>query len=341
MILVKTPFRISFVGGGSDLPSFYKRHYGAVVSTTIDKFMYIAIHPYFHNKIRVKYSRTEDVETVAEIRHPLVRECLKFQKIEQGMEVASFADIPAGTGMGSSSAFTVCLLHALYTLRSKPVTPEQLASQACFIEIERAGEQVGKQDQYAAAYGGLNYIRFNQDGTVAVEAVDCSAWTMEELQRHLMLFYIGRERQASSILSEQSRNMNNREKYEHVVQMAELASKLRNALEEGEIAAVGDILHQGWILKSTLATGISNPVVDQYYHLARGAGATGGKLLGAGGGGFMLIFCAPEKQSAVREALDDLREMTFAMSQQGSTVIYDDCLNSSILARSEAVLAQP
>lgn len=337
MILVKTPFRISFVGGGSDLPSFYKRHYGAVVSTTIDKFMYIAIHPYFHNKIRVKYSLTEDVDTVAEIRHPLVRECLKFQGIEQGMEVASFADVPAGTGMGSSSAFTVCLLHALHALRSQPVTPEQLAAQACFIEIERAGEQIGKQDQYAAAYGGLNYMRFNEDGTVAVEPVDCSARTIEELQRHVMLFYVGQERPASSILSEQSRNMENQEKYEHVMQMVELASELRNALEKGKIAAVGDIVHQGWILKSSLATGISNPVVDQYYRLAREAGAAGGKLLGAGGGGFLLIFCAPGKQPAVREALGDLREMSFAMSPQGSTMIYDDCLNSSILAGAEAM----
>jgi D-glycero-alpha-D-manno-heptose-7-phosphate kinase len=337
MILVKTPFRISFAGGGSDLPSFYRRHYGAVVSTTIDKFMYVAIHPYFHNKIRIKYSQTEDVDTVAQIRHPLVRECLTFQKIEQGMEIASFADVPAGTGMGSSSAFTVCLLHALYALRSQPVTPEQLASEACFIEMERVGERIGKQDQYAAACGGLNYIRFNENGTVAIEQVKCSAQTRADLQRHLMLFYVGGERAASAILSEQSQNMEDRDKYERVTRMVGLASDLRSVLEKGQIALVGEILHEGWKLKSGLAVGTSNPVVDLHYRLAREAGASGGKLLGAGGGGFLLIFCHPDKQLAVRDALGDLREMTFAMTQQGSNVIYDDSLNSSMFARAEAM----
>jgi D-glycero-alpha-D-manno-heptose-7-phosphate kinase len=324
MILVKTPFRISFAGGGSDLPDFHRRHFGAVVSTTIDKFIYIAIHPYFHNKIRIKYSQTEDVDTVAQIRHPLVRECLSFHGVEPGMEIASFADVPAGTGMGSSSAFTVCLLHALYALRPLNVTPAQLAAEACRIEIDRVGERIGKQDQYAAAYGGLNYIRFGEDGSVAVEPVECSEQVRADFERHLMLFYIGRERPAGAILSEQSRNMNDSGKFQSVVRMVELAGEFRRSLERGDVSALGELLHEGWMLKSTLASGISNPVIARHYGLARECGATGGKLLGAGGGGFLLVFCRPEKQPAVRQALSDLREMKFTASRQGSTVIYDD-----------------
>jgi D-glycero-alpha-D-manno-heptose-7-phosphate kinase len=341
MILVKTPFRISFAGGGSDLPEFYRRHFGAVVSTTIDKFIYIAIHPYFHNKIRIKYSQTEDVDTVAQIRHPLVRECLSFHGVEPGMEIASFADVPAGTGMGSSSAFTVCLLHALYALRSLSVTPAQLAAEACVIEIDRVGERIGKQDQYAAAYGGLNHIRFGEDGSVTVEPVACSERARAEFERCLMLFYIGRERPASSILSEQSRNMNDSVKFQSVVRMVELAGEFRRSLERGEVSALGEILHQGWMLKSGLATGISNPVVERYYRLARNSGAAGGKLLGAGGGGFLLVFCQPEKQPAVRQALSDLREMKFATSRQGSTVIYDDSASSSNAAAATPSSSQP
>ena len=200
MILSKTPFRISFAGGGSDLPEFYRRRTGTVVSTTIDKSMYIAIHPYFHDKIRIKYSRTEDVSEIAEIEHPLVRECLRMLNIGCGMEIASFADVPAGTGMGSSSAFTVGLLHALHALAGRSVGPERLAEAACRVEIERVAEPIGKQDQYATAYGGLNAIRFHPDETVEVRPLACSPFTREELGSRLMLFYIGQERAASSIL---------------------------------------------------------------------------------------------------------------------------------------------
>src|SRR5215470_5401780 len=205
MILAKTPFRVSFAGGGSDLPEFYRRKAGAVVSCTIDKAMYIAIHPYFHEKIRIKYSRTEDVSRVAEISHPIVRECLNLVGIERGMEIASFADVPAGTGMGSSSAFTVGLLHALYARSGKKPSAEELATAACEIEIDRAKEPIGKQDQFAAAYGGLNFIQFKPDESVEVHAVKCARKTMDELSRRLMLFYIGLERPAASILSEQGR----------------------------------------------------------------------------------------------------------------------------------------
>src|SRR5882672_8777325 len=191
MILTKTPFRVSFAGGGSDLPEFYRRKSGAVVSCTIDKAMYIAIHPYFHDKIRIKYSRTEDVSSVAEIEHPIVRECLGLVGIERGMEIASFADVPAGTGMGSSSAFTVCLLHALHALAGQNPSPGELAKTSCEIEIDRVGEPIGKQDQYATAFGGLNCVRFHPDESVEVVPINCSSETRHELESRLMLFYTG------------------------------------------------------------------------------------------------------------------------------------------------------
>jgi D-glycero-alpha-D-manno-heptose-7-phosphate kinase len=327
MILTKTPFRVSFAGGGSDLPEFYRRSGGAVLSSTIDKAMYIAIHPYFHEKIRIKYSRTEDVSSVSEIEHPLVRECLNLVGIERGMEIASFADVPAGTGMGSSSAFTVGLLHALYVRSGKNPSAQELAGAACEIELERVAAPIGKQDQYAAAYGGLNFIRFHADGNVEVHPVKCSAKTREELSKRLMLFYIGQERPAASILTEQARNMADKDKFERVEQMVELATELRGALEKNNLDSFGDILDRGWQLKRGLATGITNDVVESNYRLAREAGAAGGKLLGAGAGGFLLLSCRSEKQQQVRTALAGLREMPFALSEEGSQVVHNDGRN--------------
>jgi D-glycero-alpha-D-manno-heptose-7-phosphate kinase len=335
MILSKTPFRISFAGGGSDLPDFYRRRAGAVVSTTIDKAMYLAIHPYFHDKIRIKYSRTEDVMKVSDIEHPLVRECLRVVGLGSGMEIASFADVPAGTGMGSSSAFTVGLLHALEGLAGKKPTPQELAAAACDIEIERVKEPIGKQDQYASAYGGLNLIRFHPDESVEMRPIACSNTTRTALEQRLMLFYIGRERAASTILAEQSKNMSDAEKFARVTKMAALAEELCKALEKDNLDSFGDILHQGWLLKSTLAQGITNEGINSYYQLAREAGAQGGKLLGAGGGGFLLIYARPEKQAAVRAALRELREMPFAMTREGSQIIYSDGQHGPILARAE------
>lgn len=332
MILAKTPFRVSFAGGGSDLPEFYRRKSGAVVSCTIDKAMYIAIHPYFHEKIRIKYSRTEDVSSVAEIEHPIVRECLNLVGIERGMEIASFADVPAGTGMGSSSAFTVGLLHALYARTGKSPSPEQLASTACEIELERVKAPIGKQDQYAAAFGGLNFIRFHENGSVEVEPVKCSAETREALSRRMMLFYIGQEREASSILTEQSRNMADKEKFHRVEEMVELAVELRGALEKNNLTIFGEILHRGWQLKRGVASRITNDVVEANYQTAREAGAEGGKLLGAGAGGFLLLSCREEKQQQVREALGNLREMSIALISEGSEILHNDGKNDPILA---------
>jgi len=335
MILSKTPFRISFAGGGSDLPEFYRRRAGAVVSTTIDKAMYIAIHPYFHDKIRIKYSRTEDVAKVSDIEHPLVRECLRVVGLGSGMEIASFADVPAGTGMGSSSAFTVGLLHALEALAGKNPTPGELAASACEIEIDRVKEPIGKQDQYASAFGGLNLIRFHPDESVEVRPIACSEAARVALGKRLILFYVGQERAASTILAEQSRNMSDADKFARVTKMAELAEELRRGLESGNVDSFGEILHQGWLLKSNLAQGITNPAIESNYQLARDAGAEGGKLLGAGGGGFLLICARPERQPEVRKALRDLRELPFEMTREGSQIIYSDGQHGPILSRSE------
>jgi len=331
MILAKTPFRVSFAGGGSDLPEFYRRKAGAVVSCTIDKAMYIAIHPYFHEKIRIKYSRTEDVSTVAEVAHPIVRECLNLVGIERGMEIASFADVPAGTGMGSSSAFTVGMLHALYARAGKSPSAAQLAATACEIEIERVKAPIGKQDQYAAAFGGLNFIRFNEDESVEVQPIECRAETRDALSRRLMLFYIGQEREASSILAEQSRNMADKEKFHRVEQLVELAVELRASLERNDLSSFGEILHRGWQLKRGVASGISNDVVESNYQAAREAGAEGGKLLGAGAGGFLLLSCQQERQGQVREAMSGLREMSISLVSDGSQILHNDGRNDPIL----------
>jgi len=328
MIVVRTPFRISFTGGGSDLPSYYRHGYGAVVSATIDKYMYIAIHPYFQDKIRIKYSRTEDVDRIEDIQHPIVRECLAWQHIPLGMELASFADVPAGSGLGSSSSFAVGLLHALHAHQHEDVSAEDLARSACLVEIERLKEPIGKQDQYAAAYGGLNYLRFNADETVCVEPVALDAAGRSEFERRLLLFYIGQEHKSGEILAEQSRNMADNGKFGLVTHMVEIAEQFRAALERRRFAECGRLLDENWQLKRRLASGVSNTRVESIYERALACGATGGKLLGAGGGGFLLLYCEPEQQARLRAQLADLREMPIHFSEGGSTVLYSDTANA-------------
>lgn len=314
------------------MPAFYRRQAGAVLTSTIDKAMYIAIHPYFHDKIRIKYSQLEDVSCVSEIQHPLVRECLRQVDIERGMEIASFADVPAGSGMGSSSAFTVGLLRALYARSGGQPGALRLAEEACTIELERVREPIGKQDQYAVASGGLNFIRFHTDGSVQIDPVNCSAETREALSRRLLLFYVGKERHAASILSEQSRNMADKDKFDQVVQMVGLAEELRAALESDNLDSLGGILDRGWRLKRSLARGITNNLIDTSYRVACEAGAEGGKLLGAGAGGFLLLSCRPEKQQQVREALRGLKEMSVALTAEGSQLLHNDGCNGPIVA---------
>jgi len=324
MIITRTPFRVSFVGGGSDLRKFYSKNgYGAVISSAIRKYMYIIIHPYFHNKVRIKYSRTEDIEHIDEIQHPIVRECLRKVNAERGLEIASFADVPSGTGLGSSSSFTVGLLNALHAWQGKVMSPEVLAKEACEIEIDILGEPIGKQDQYAAAYGDLNYIRFDSDESVFLDPIICKPGIRAVLEKNLLMFYVGNERKSSHVLDEQKENMGHTEKYEAVRKMVNLSESLGESLTMGNVENFGEILHEGWLLKKELASNISNALINGYYEKALKAGAEGGKLLGAGAGGFLLFYCRPKYQNEVRKALN-LRELKLSFDREGSRIIYWD-----------------
>lgn len=323
MIITRTPFRMSFVGGGTDLPDFYRIERGAVVSTAINKYMYIVVNKRFDDTIRVSYSRTEIVKDVEEIQHPIVREALKLSGVTKGIEIVSLADIPAETGLGSSGSFTVGLLNALYAYKGILKSAEELAREACHIELDILGEPIGKQDQYIAAYGGIRYIQFNSDGTVFTEPIICGKESKEELSQKLLLFYTGDTREAGSILREQKVNTTQSEKMEFLKEMRNLAFELRNHLNNlSSLDVLGEFLHKGWVLKKQLASGISNERIDEYYEKALNAGALGGKILGAGGGGFLLLYCLKKEQPEVRRALSNLALTEFTLEPEGSKIIY-------------------
>lgn len=324
MIITKTPFRISFVGGGSDLPAYYTQRKGAVLSTTIDKYMYISTHKFFEkDKIRCKYSQTETVDHVDELQHPILRTVLKDFYLN-GIEVSSIADIPGGTGMGSSSSFTVGLLHNLTAYSNLDISKEGLGSGACRVELDLLKEPIGKQDQYAAAFGGLNLIEFLPNGSVNVEPVLISDQTRKELNSNLKLYYIGNQRSASGILAEQKKNTAQKEKFDTLGKMVDLVYDLKDALTQGNLDDFGAILNQNWLLKQSLATGITNQRINDLYATALDAGALGGKLLGAGGGGFMLFYVPTQKQSAVDMAMQtlDAESFDFNMESFGSQIIH-------------------
>lgn len=324
MIITRAPFRVSFCGGGSDLPSFYEEYGGCVLSTTIKKYMYLTIHPYFNKEsIVLKYSKTEIVKDYHDIEHRIFKQCLETFGLK-GVELSSMADIPAGTGLGSSSTFTVALLHLLNTYIGKYSDKEWLADKACHIEIDQLGEPIGKQDQYAAAYGGLNFYEFNQNGTVKVEPVIMKRSSYEKLQDNLLMFYTGDIRSASKILAEQSENLKKPDKYKIQNQMCDLARELKKQLQLNNISAMGELLHENWLLKRELATGITNPEIDAAYEIAIHAGAKGGKLLGAGGGGFLLFYVEENKQKSVIEAFSKLRMMPVEFDNTGSSIIFVD-----------------
>lgn len=321
MIISRTPFRISFVGGGTDLRSYYATGFGSVVSITIDKYIYITVNKRFDSSLRIGYSKTEIVDDVEQIAHPIVRECLKLTGITKGIEITSIADIPAGTGLGSSSSFTVGLLNALYTYRGEQASSDFLARMACHVEMDILGEPIGKQDQYAAAYGGLNFFRFNADETVQCLPLDLHNKRQEGLNKKLLLFYLGTTRSASDILAVQNRETP--DKLMFLDKMRDQACQLQELLlHSTKLQGLGEILHQGWNLKRQVNHLISNDVIEAYYDKALKAGAGGGKLLGAGGGGFLLFYCEEEKQQLVREALKELREVDFRISRHGSRIIY-------------------
>lgn len=324
MIITRTPLRISFAGGGSDLPAFYEQEQGAVVSTAIDKYIYITVNPKFDHQIRASYSITEIVDSVDELQHELIRESLRMLDLTQGIEVTSISDIPSqGSGLGSSSTYTVGLLNALYAYCGHMAGAERLAHEACHIEIERCGKPIGKQDQYIAAYGNLQYIRFNPDGSVFVDPIICQPTTQRRLQENLLLLYTGLTRRADDILIKQSQATQTDEtKQASLRRMVGLAGQLREALSQNDVDAFGEILHAGWMEKRQLVDGISNNAIDTWYERARTAGAIGGKLTGAGGGGFLLLYADPERHRNICRALPELQHVPFHFSPQGSKVIY-------------------
>jgi len=321
MIMTRTPFRISFAGGGSDLPAFYGEEPGMVISAAISKYMYLVVKEAFANTFRVSYSQTELCDDVRKIQHPIVRECLLALGISRGLEIVSVADMPAQTGMGSSSSFTVGLLAALHAMRGKNADAGKLARQACDVEINKLGEPIGKQDQYIAAYGGIQFIQFMPDGDVFVDPVICSTETKRELNRRLLLFYTGQTREARSVLARQNQRMQTNRA--PLRELCRIAVFMRDVLRAGhELNEFGELLHQAWQIKKTFETSITTSEIDGLYSKGIRAGARGGKLLGAGGGGFLLFFCEPEKQASLRRAMAGTMEIPFSFEPQGSKVIY-------------------
>ncbi len=323
MIVSKTPMRMSYVGGGSDLLAFYREELGAVLSTSIDKYMYLSVNRKFDGRIRVSYSRTEDVDLPHQVEHPLVREALTVVGIEGGIEISSMADIPSkGAGLGSSSAYTVGLLNALYAYKNQYVSKETLARQACDIEINRCGEPIGKQDQYAAAYGGFNLIRFYPDETVSVDPVICKPTLLRTLEDSTLVFFTGRTRSASAVLAEQSKALLLTDRKVLMRRMVQLAFELKTELEAGALDNFGAILDENWRLKSQLAKGITDPQIDAWYVTGMAHGAKGGKILGAGNGGFMMFFAPPHLHQAITMALSDLEPVKFRFDQNGARIVF-------------------
>ncbi len=326
MIISRTPFRISFFGGGTDFPEFYEQHGGAVLATTINKSCYLSIHslsPFFKYRYRASYSKTELVQDPAEFAHPLIRECLLHMQPKGGLEIAHVSDLPGRTGLGTSSSFTVGLLHALHARAGRRVTPEDLAREAIVVERERVGDPGGHQDQYAAAYGGFLRIDFAAGRNISVKRLTLPASRLAELEQHLILFYTGVEQSAETILSEQKRRV-----HQNIPALKDMLAMVTEAetilCGTGPLKPFGELLHRSWLMKRSLAAGISNSAVDQAYEAARAAGALGGKLLGAGGRGFLLIFAPPETHRVITERLGALQRVPFAFSLEGSRIIFQE-----------------
>ncbi len=325
MIITRTPLRISFCGGGSDLPDFYRKHGGCVISTTINKHIYVTAQNSFDpGTVLLKYTSIEKVEEVKRISHPIFRECLRDYNLDS-IELTSIADVPAGTGLGSSSAFTVGLINVLNGFKGKKQDNEFLARSACDMEIGRLREPIGKQDQYAAAYGGLNFIRFNEDDSVDIEPIKISKDDKQYIQNNLLMMYTGKIRNASDILSTQRANMLNDSSSENnLIELCKICDKLREDLESGDLDSLGVALDSGWKLKKTLSSKISSRDIDDNYRIAIENGAAGGKLLGAGGGGFLLLYADEKYHDGIKNALPNMRNVDIDFEDSGSEIIYDD-----------------
>lgn len=322
IIVSKTPLRVSFVGGGTDVPDFYTQNGGAVVSSTIDKYIYLIIHSYFDPKFLLKYSSTELVDKVDDVKHPLIRECLRYSEIQHSLELTSFSDLPptGGSGLGSSSAFTVGLLNALNRYNNINKPNYTLAEKACEIEIDILKSPIGKQDQYSCAIGGFNLIEFNQDGSVKYHNLHLTKQTIKKLHNNLLMFYTGVTRSANTILKEQNSIENLVDKKDHLLELKDLAYTLAERLYKNDTRFFGEALHRGWELKKLLSNNISNNILDDYYTKALNLGAIGGKILGAGGGGFFLFYCPEEKQESLIKNLG-LQQFKFEFTHRGSDIL--------------------
>jgi len=323
MILTQTPLRISLGGGGTDLPSYYREHGGFVLSAAIDKYVYIGVHRSFVPGYLLKYSESEYAPTRADIRHRLIREAITFLDVEPQIEIVSLADVPAGTGLGSSGSFLVGLLHALYTWQGKATTPEILAADAATIEIDRLNDPCGKQDQYIAAYGGLLCQQYAPDDTVQLAPLQMPPAAVTALQESLMLFFVGQTRSASTLLGDQKKKSEQHDPkmLEDLHFTKQLGLEIKQALEQGEIAAFGKLMHQHWLRKRDRSAGITNSRIDQAYnHALQSGGATGGKLVGAGGGGFLLLQTENRTRLATAMAEIGMKEMKFRFDFKGSIV---------------------
>jgi D-glycero-alpha-D-manno-heptose-7-phosphate kinase len=322
MIISQTPLRISLCGGGTDFKDYYEKNEGYILSTCIDKYIYVIIKERFDDYIYVNSSKKEIVRTVDEIEHELVREAAKKAKLPSGVEITMLADIPStGSGLGSSSSLTVGLLNAFYHYRGIQVTPERLAKEACEIEIDILKKPIGKQDQYIAAYGGIQILHFKKDDTVEVRPVEMSSERKRKLGSNLLLFFTNVTRIAGSILSEQKENIN--EKIDFLNKIKDLTYKAEKSLTEGNIDIIGKLLKENWELKKNLASNISNADIDNMYDAALAGGASGGKIAGAGGGGFLMVYCKRDRQDRLREALKEYREMPFLLEPHGSKIIFN------------------
>jgi D-glycero-alpha-D-manno-heptose-7-phosphate kinase len=330
MIIVKTPLRVSFVGGGSDIPDFYSRKDGKVICTAIDKFVYAIVKERFDDMIYINYSSKECVADVSEIRHDLVREAMKITGVQKGIEITTLADIPSsGSGLGSSSSITVALLHALFTYQNILVTAKQLAQYACHIEIDILQKPIGRQDQYAAAYGGINQFCFHAGDVTTRKAIVMNSSAKRKFASSLLLYYTGMTRRADQILAEQKKNYCRKEKFETMAKMVALVDPFIDAMENGNIARCGALMDKNWQLKQKMAEKITNAKISRMYTQARQAGALAGKIAGAGGGGFLLLIVPRENQNKVFETLEAYRELPFMIEESGSKVIFDDRSYSS------------
>jgi D-glycero-alpha-D-manno-heptose-7-phosphate kinase len=327
LIISRAPFRISLGGGGTDLPSYYSRNGGFLIAASIDKYVYLSVNRRFYDSIRLSYSKTEIVDSVAEIQHDIFRETFKFLGIEHGIEAVSVADMPANSGLGSSSCFTVALLNALHAHKREYVTPAQLAEEACRIELELLKQPIGKQDQYITAYGGINCLTFDPAGKVTVEPLRLPADLTADLKYRLVMFYSGKERSASEVLKEQDSKMRKLDKSTESAlnRIKEIGLESKIQLERGRIDALGELMDAHWQVKKTLSSCVTNDFIDKCYETARGNGALGGKVMGAGGGGFFLFYVDPSKKSGLLDAMSKLglKHVMYDFEFQGAKIIFN------------------